>query len=212
MNGKSYIGVTKRGLAWREMQHRKSARGGSKLRFHAALRKHGDDAFVFSVEQDFQDDLELAYVYEAEVIDAEQPAYNAARGMLLTPEAVGKLRDGTLYQRKRRKRTPEELDAWRAARAKFPHPMLGKKHTVEAIANMRAAHLGRPGFWTGKKRPFVVRSDSRSVQCVEDGNIFRSITEAERYYGLHSDSVGGVLRGRIKSTRGLHFVFVGVNK
>jgi group I intron endonuclease len=48
-NGKSYIGLTTKTLDYRKSQHLRSAKSGSKAHFHKALRKHGEEAFEWSV-------------------------------------------------------------------------------------------------------------------------------------------------------------------
>ena len=48
-NGKSYIGLTTHTLEKRKSQHLRSAKSGSLLHFHKALRKHGANAFEWSV-------------------------------------------------------------------------------------------------------------------------------------------------------------------
>lgn len=46
INSKKYIGMTSRTLEERWNSHCSSARNGSKFRFHSAIRKYGEEAFV----------------------------------------------------------------------------------------------------------------------------------------------------------------------
>ena len=48
-NGKSYIGLTTNTLEKRKSQHLRSAKSGSAAHFHKAIRKHGPDAFQWSM-------------------------------------------------------------------------------------------------------------------------------------------------------------------
>lgn len=48
-NGKSYIGLTTQTFEKRKSSHLRSAKGDSQMHFHKALRKHGPDAFEWSV-------------------------------------------------------------------------------------------------------------------------------------------------------------------
>ena len=48
-NGKSYIGLTIHTLEKRKSQHIRSAKNGSKMHFHKAIRKHGPESFEWSV-------------------------------------------------------------------------------------------------------------------------------------------------------------------
>lgn len=47
VSGKSYVGVTSRGLRERRRKHISRALAGSNLRFHRALRKYGPDLFTW---------------------------------------------------------------------------------------------------------------------------------------------------------------------
>ena len=48
-NGKVYIGLTTTTLDVRKASHLRSAKSGSNAYFHKAIRKHGEDAFEWSV-------------------------------------------------------------------------------------------------------------------------------------------------------------------
>lgn len=212
VNGKQYIGVTKRGLKPRERHHRTLARAGGGYRFHAALRKYGDEAFVFEQVADFFDDLELALVFEAELIDAEKPEYNMNPGGYnwagaMDPDTPEKINTGQIHKRVRRKATEEEKARRRELLKKYPHPFKGQKHTAESRAKMSAALKGRVGPWTGQKRPDMRMKTKRSVVCFDDGRVFESISSAEKHYGLGKDYVGMAVRGRIKTTKGLRFKY-----
>lgn len=49
VNGKSYVGMTKTTLEQRRNSHHTSARTGSKLYFHNAIRKYGEENFEWRV-------------------------------------------------------------------------------------------------------------------------------------------------------------------
>lgn len=46
------------------------------------------------------------------------------------------------------------------------------------------------------------------IRCKEDGMIFRSSSEAARYYGITQSCVNAVCHGRLLKTCGLTFEFV----
>lgn len=48
-NGKVYIGLTANSLSHRVSQHFRSAKAGSNMHFHKAIRRHGKDAFDWNV-------------------------------------------------------------------------------------------------------------------------------------------------------------------
>lgn len=107
VNGKHYIGVTKRGLGRREHEHRYAARTGSTDLLHKAIRKYGDK-IVFETIFDFDGDHELALLYEAEAVEKERPAYNLIPGGRnrvgpLHPTTLAKMRDSHVGQSSTRK-------------------------------------------------------------------------------------------------------------
>lgn len=209
VNGKTYVGVTKTGLAKRERHHRRLARSGGGYRLHAALRKYGDENIVFEPVMDFEDDLPLAFVFEAELIDAEKPAYNTSQGGWLSTEALNKLLAGKLHKRTRRKMTDEEKARRKELMRRYPPPRLGSTMSEEHKAKLIAGRVGKPAPWQGKKRPELVLKAGKPVMCVEDGLHFPSVAHAERHYGLKKDAVGRVVRGERLSVDGRHFVRTG---
>jgi group I intron endonuclease len=174
VNGHSYIGVTRRGLARREHEHRYAARKGGDGRLHKALRKWGDQ-IQFEAIFDFEGDYELAMLYEAELVEKEQPEYNLVPGGMnrvgpLSDETLSRMRashvgkpsprkgqkmpEGWAAHRIGVKHSPETRAKMSAAQAGKPRPSrVGLKHSPEARAKMSAATRGRVGYWHGKKRP-----------------------------------------------------------
>lgn len=170
VNAKCYIGVTKQGLHNRRRAHVSVARRGGGNLLHAAIRKYGQENFVFETLFDFEGDYELARVYEWEMICKHRPEYNlSAGGEGGTPHetTIAKWR----AYRMGKKRTPEARanmsEAQRRRAREFPHSAetrekmrqakLGGKHRPESIAKMvgrkdspetrakkSAAQIGRP--------------------------------------------------------------------
>lgn len=82
-SGKSYIGLTKRGVAFRWAQHKKDAAKGSKFKFHAAIRKYGPDDWRLTLLEVGITTLEEAARLEAAYIhmyDTYKNGYNATEG------------------------------------------------------------------------------------------------------------------------------------
>lgn len=139
VNGHFYIGYTARGLAARERAHRTVANGAKntkKYPLHLAVKKYGQENFVFEVMADFQGDEKLARLYECEAIAAYKPEYN------LTYGGEG----GTLHESSRKKIS----DANRGRKMPPSHAekrrayLTGRKHTAEAKEKIRLANIGRP--------------------------------------------------------------------
>jgi hypothetical protein len=54
----------------------------------------------------------------------------------------------------------------------------------------------------------VKQSNIKPVLCVETNEIFESISEAARFYGLQDEHVGNCARGKRKTCGGLHWKFI----
>lgn len=168
-NNKRYIGVTKLGLRDRVRRHRYEAKKGNGL-FQKAVRKYGIDGFSFEVLADFEDDYDLARVYEFEMICKHRPEYNLTAGgeggtpaestraklaavhlgRKRPPEARANMSEA---QRRRAREHPisaETREKMRAAKLGRRHSpesiakMVGRKASAETRAKMSAAQTGRP--------------------------------------------------------------------
>lgn len=135
VNGHSYIGYSARGLARRERQHRAMARQGRGHHLHAAMRKYGDENFVFETIADFQGDEELAKAFECEAILGWKPQYNISYGG-----------DGHHVSSETRKKIGDANRGKVASaetRAKQRAARLGQKHTLEHRQNISAGNKGK---------------------------------------------------------------------
>lgn len=57
-------------------------------------------------------------------------------------------------------------------------------------------------------RPAHVGGKRKMVSCLDTGEVFGSVTDAAKKYGLRIDEVSKVCRGSRRKTGGLHFKFV----
>lgn len=80
-NGKVYIGLTTKALKQRKSAHIRSAKSGSSMYFHKAIRKHGEDAFEWS-EIMFTNSLEELWRLEKLCISMHEDwqTYNTSLG------------------------------------------------------------------------------------------------------------------------------------
>lgn len=221
-NRKSYIGITKKGLATRIAAHRCAVKKGSKLRLHNAIRKHGEDAFTAEAVlycYSFDD----AQDYERSLIRMWKPEYNLIQGG-----------EGVLGLR-----MPEDVRKRISLRMKGTTYHKGFKHSEETKKKMREAKALNPqvGVWKGKKRSEETKrkiSQSKTgvkraplcdrlrkicgdnmrraairrrkaVICMDDGNIFVSEKSACLFYGFSAGSISMVCRNKRKKCHGLSF-------
>lgn len=126
VNGHRYIGFTIQGLKVREAKHRAAARHPTKgYHFHKAIRKFGQENFVFKIMAEFEDE-ELGKLYEREAIEAYLPEYNLSGG------GEGGSMPAITRQR---------ISASNKGRV---GPMKGKRFTAEHKAKLSLAATGRP--------------------------------------------------------------------
>jgi group I intron endonuclease len=162
VNGHTYIGYTGRGLKQREAQHRQTAngRGAPGHYLHNAIRKYGQENFVFEVLFDFLDDEELAKAYECEAIAKYKPEYNISyggEGGTLPEETRKKIGDAN----RGRKMPPSHHDK----RVAF---LTGRKHTDETRAKMSAAQKGHPSNLRGRA---VAEETRQKISAANKGRV-----------------------------------------
>lgn len=190
VNGKKYIGITCDYLSRRKSKHYFSAKKGANTLIAKAIRKYGIDSIRFDVLSEWPT-YSQAKDEEIRLIAALKPEYNLTAGG-----------DGAL----------------------------GYKHSKEARELMSRLHKGRPGYWKGKKLPQHVVDNMKRVQaartdkkrvlalgpiksrkkvvCLDDGQIFASVSEAAKFYGIANSSISNVCLGAIKMAKGLVFRFL----
>ena len=54
------------------------------------------------------------------------------------------------------------------------------------------------------RKPYI----GKIIKCLNDGQIFKSSSEAARYYGITQSCINAVCHGRLKQTCGFRFEFV----
>jgi group I intron endonuclease len=213
LNGHRYIGLTIQGLAAREREHRKLARrptGG--YHFHSAMRKYGEDNFVFTLMGEFGDDEELAKLYEREAIEAYKPEYNLSRGgeggsmPEITRQRISASNKGRVGPMKGKKFTEEHKTRLRAALTDITHEKArGKPFTEERRRKLSDAARKRTNVPWNKGSGVQPK---KPVVCVTDGQVFDSVTAAAAFYGIHQGAVRDVLKGRRAAIRGFVFAYV----
>jgi len=183
VNGKFYIGVTKKTLKERIYGHFWAAANKSKMIFHRAIRKYGKDNFIFEKIDEYashRDALsaEIRYIFEL------KPPYNVAVGGGII---------GIEWSEKRRETTIRSMKAaWTLERRQHLSAMnKGKKPSASAIKNSAIARAG--GY--------------RAVICLDDGRVFKGLRAAEKFYGIKSNHIGTACSGVELSAHGKHFAY-----
>ena len=214
VNGKRYIGLTRRHLSTRRRQHAAQAAhkpGG--MPFCHAIRKYGIDAFEFVVLTTCET-YRNACREEQRQIAERKPEYNVSKG---GEGPIGVRRDAKHSER------------MRAMNLGRPSPRKGVPASEETKAKLRAAWGRNPerrrGYWLGKKRDeatlrkvsaskkgictiamrIALLARAKWVICLNDGLRFKGTGEAGRHYGLLPRSIADVCRGKTRTIKGRRF-------
>ena len=151
VNGKIYIGQTIHTLEWRKRKHLQCARKGENTNLYKAIRKYGEDNFIFEVvcttqNRDELNDLERYYIAKYDTI---KHGYNMIDGgdnnVMFVPEIKAK-HDKVMRDSDVRKRISESMKKYRQE-----HPF-----TEEHKRKLSEKAIGNHNFGTG---------DTRSIAC-----------------------------------------------
>lgn len=198
INGKRYIGATDRGMIHRARRHKWDAAHAAKRSiFHNAIRKHGFDAFSFSVLRECSDYFDALH-WERILISELKPEYNltggggGVKGLKFSAASKEKMAaakrgkpnhwsNGRMPQELR-----DKLSAKQRARKGFP---ISDKQRKALIVAMKKGNAAR----------------RRRVICTSDGCCYESVTAAANAYNLTTGQVSYHCSGNHESRRGLIF-------
>ena len=152
INGKVYIGQTRRKLLDRKRRHLRDAKNGSNVQFHCALRKYGEDNFsweviCFAKDKDTLNELENYYISKYDSINS---GYNMVDGGDNNVMDIPYVRD------KHKKRMQSEETRRKISETMKRKASLGELFTDEHRARLSNSMKGNHNFGTG---------DTRSLSC-----------------------------------------------
>ena len=201
---KIYIGKTIQSLRRRKLTHLADAkRKRYNSVFHAAIRKYGEDAFVWEVLDrvmfsDLLLDLEKFYIAK---YNCKTPnGYNmtdggdGVSGNIKSPETIEKLKvlfagkGNPFYGKHHTDKTKELLSKIRTGKKRPPFTerhrnnirlsLIGKKKSLEAIEKNRAAKLG---VFDGNKNPFWGKKHSpETINKIRIAKLGKKLTEEHK--------------------------------
>lgn len=191
-NGKRYIGATDKTLRIRRGRHIANARRGAPGLFYNAIRKHGPEAFIFSVVTSCRD-FWHALEEERRFIGNLKPEYNltdgggGVRGFAFSAESRAKM--SASARRRWDSRTPDVLASY-----KINQPKLTPAERSEVYARV------------GKQ---LAERVSRPVRCISSGATFASCAEAARHFGVSTASIVLYCQGKVRSKVGISVEYAG---
>ena len=179
----SYIGQTNNISArWKPSAYKNC------VKFYNAIQKYGWDNFTHEI---LEENLTLEQANEREeyyikFYNSIENGYNLLSGgqnRLASEETKQKMSNT-------RKGVPHSLEHSQA----ISKALTGYKQTEEHKRNNRMAQHRKP------------------VQCIETGEMYDSLAEAERQTGIFGESISRQIKGQQKTTKGLHWRFVEENE
>lgn len=238
VDGKTYIGITRKGLETRCKQHFWKAETNPVSYFHRAIAKHGRKAFQFQAIATCLS-ADVATAVERDLIADRKPEYNQTNGGEWTAgkrvgrEVVERIKAANTGKR----RTPEQNQAMsRIKREQFAQRPEYRAAVLESIrkaaasvdrAKQRAAasksSSGRK--WSEESRAKLSQSHKgirhspeviariaakkcRAVECTTFATVFDSASEAAEMLGVHVASVCKVAKGQLPHVRCYKFIYV----
>lgn len=205
LNGKGYVGKTERTLEQRTKEHLRFAEKGSPQPFHRAIRKHGADAFEWSVlcmlSSDCDgDDLNLMEAHYIEKMGTfGSGGYNATkggdgvRGLVHSAETRAKMSEARRGEKNHNfgkswgRKGPHSEEAKR----KMSEAKKGFHHTEETKAKIGAATSIR------KRKPVAQISKEGTVL-----NVYPSLQEAAQAVSGQANKISEVLCGHRRTHKG----------
>jgi group I intron endonuclease len=203
VNGKLYIGQTKKTLARRWTEHTGSTQGYCRV-FYAAIKKYGKDAFEIT---------KIAEVETREEANALEQSFIESEGSL-SPRGYNLLPGGAArshHPETRRKMSESHKGQKMTGRAAAGVPRGPRPGSVGKAISL--AKKGRPNGLLGVKRPGMVKPTTRKgVEgfSVESGRrvFFSGASEAAKILKVQRANIVRALKGRSKSAGGYRWLYL----
>jgi group I intron endonuclease len=179
-SGKAYVGQTIASVGRRFNAHLRSARNGSELPFHRALRKYGKDGFEVSTVQECAD---LEELNKAESFWIEKLGFFGEGGYNCTTGGEGyKVLEETKRKvsvaRKGKHLSAAHRDRISTANKGERNPFYGRKHKQESIDMARPKISAK---LSGERNPFYGKTHTEeALQKMSEANLGRPMSEANR--------------------------------
>ena len=161
INGKKYVGVTKRSCIERYKEHVISANSGSTYKIHCAMRKYGIDNFELSIiESDVPDEKasqkERYYILKLGTLYSEGKGYNVDPG--------GRGNVGYVFTEEAKQKISSKLKGHvfpKSRNLKIKAAMTGREYKQEWREALSKSRIGR---FTKEENPFYGKHHSDSTK------------------------------------------------
>ena len=208
INGKCYIGQTTRSFnkrydckgvgierVYKYYKKRKGNNFGCIEELVNDIEKYGLDSFIVEEELDIAyskeslDELEKKYIKEFNCVGNGYNSEHGGRNASPSSETRKKLSEshkGKTHSEETRKKIRENHPDFSGEN----HPMYGKTHSEETRNKMR------------ENNPFV-----KKVVCLNDGNIFNTVSECARYYKKGKATITRICTNKSQTRDGVRFMY-----
>lgn len=198
LNGKQYIGQTRRDLKWRIADHLKCVEVGMNTELYNSIRKHRWENFeVIVIDQSAktQEDLNRLETYYIDLYDTYEHGYNMCRGgdsnSMDAPE-VRHHHDAVMRSDDVRNRISESMKRYRAnetSEQKRLHNLHSGEGQKRAFAAGKVRHYKVPQHLEPDHKQKLMDSHNKAVYCInESGEVvaeFSRVRDAAKWWMDH---------------------------
>lgn len=192
INGKYYIGQTTQGIERRWKDHCKNS---NKSAISLAIKKHGKENFFIEsiVKCDSVEEMNKRETMCIKVLNSLAPnGYNI--------EVGGKNRNMAESTKKKLSKINKNT---------IPPDRKGctisKKHKLQISAKMKGVKKSESQIEKLKKTLALTGTSNKQVKCLNNGVVYKSMSEAANQLGLSALGVSRNARGQTKSHKGFKF-------
>lgn len=205
-DGRRYIGLTCQNP---EERWRKGRGYRGSTHFHHAIHKYGWDAFDHDIVFSTVDRVE-AYRKEEELIlkyntTDEKKGFNLQSGGL-TPVQSQESIEKSASKRRGKPVSPEALQNIRTAAKNRDNSVFSHPRSEETKRKISESHKGMTYGEETKQK--LREAFGQPVLCVELNQVFPSMTEAAKAFGLSKCAISAVIKGRNKTAAGYHWKLI----
>jgi len=197
VNGKRYVGQTRRKFEERQAHHKKDSEVCD-FKFYRAICKYGWDNFNWAVIVEGVESVESLNrleQYWIKELDTFKNGYNSTtggEGCIVSAETKKKMSES----RKGRHLSEE-------TKKKISESHKGKHFSEEHRKKLSESHKGRTGANNPCSKP-VLQLDKETGTVIAE---FAGLNEAERVTGIYHNDISKVCRGRNKSSGGYYWQY-----
>ena len=204
VNGKRYVGQTRRTFEYRQAQHKKDSEVYA-YKFYRAIRKYGWDSFKWAIIVEGIeniDSLNSLEQYWIKVLDTFKNGYNSTtggEGYIVSAEAKKKMSESKKGKHMSEKTKKKISESKKGTYVSEEH----RRKLSESQKGEKAYSWGKTGADSPLSKP-VLQLDKETGEVIAE---FAGMTEAERITSINHRNISNVCRGKRKSAGGYRWKY-----